>query len=313
LYIIYRTFFVYSENFRKDRFWGEHMRSEVCELQKHLAAKGYLADEPLVMALLLADKLEKPLLLEGPAGVGKTELAKAWSRIDERRLIRLQCYEGLDESKSLYEWNYQKQLLYIQAEAAAGKGWEEGHQQIFSPEFLLKRPLLEALTSSIPVVLLIDEIDKSDAEFESFLLEALSDWQVSIPELGTICSTHRPHVILTSNSTRELGDALRRRCLHYYIDYPDYQRELAIIELHLPHAERHFIEKLVEFVQVLRKQSLKKPPSVTESVDWVTAMSLLNEQELSEESIRYTLTALLKYTKDREFVLEKLPYLLPKR
>jgi MoxR-like ATPase len=288
------------------------MNIAIQEMQTSLANSGYLADYPLVMALYLAEKLEKPLLLEGPAGVGKTELAKAWSRMGARRLIRLQCYEGLDESKALYEWNYQKQLLYIQMEALAAQGWDTGKHQIFSHEFLLKRPLLDALTSEQPVVLLIDEIDKSDPEFESFLLEALSDWQVTIPEIGTIQAVRRPRVILTSNGTRELGDALRRRCLHFCIDYPEFQREMAIVELHVPGIDRRFLEKLVDFVQTLRKQPLKKPPSVTESVDWVQAMTILEEQELTLENIKGTLTALLKYTKDRDYILEKLPYLAPK-
>ncbi|BBB89721.1 MAG TPA: MoxR family ATPase [Methylomusa anaerophila] len=278
-------------------------------MKKKLGDSGYLAENVLVMTLFLAEQMEKPLLLEGPAGVGKTELAKAWARMDGRRLIRLQCYEGLDESKALYEWNYQKQLLYIQIEALSDKGWEAGRQHIFTEEFLLRRPLLEALTSPQPVVLLIDEIDKSDPEFESFLLEALSDWQVTIPELGTISAVTKPHVVLTSNSTRELGDALRRRCLHFYIDYPDFEREMAIVELHAPGLERKFMEQLVEFIQNIRKQPLKKPPSVTESVDWVRAMSLIG-QEIIPDNVRMTLTALLKYTKDRDYVVEKLPFLL---
>ena len=278
-------------------------------LKAGLAANGYLADNNLAAAMYLAENLEKPLLLEGPAGVGKTELAKAWSRLRNRRLIRLQCYEGLDESKALYEWNYQKQLLYIQIEALAQCGWETGRQQIFDQEFLLKRPLLTALTSPEPVVLLIDEIDKSDQEFESFLLEALSDWQVTIPELGTISAVTRPHVVLTSNSTRELGDALRRRCLHFHIDYPDFAREMAIVELNAPQIDRKFANQLVEFVQNIRKQPLKKPPSVTESIDWALSMHLFGG-ELTPEAVRATLTALLKYTKDRELVADKLPYLL---
>ena len=294
-------------------FYGVNdMHSDIQDMQALLADNGYLADENLVMALYLAQKLQKPLLLEGPAGVGKTELAKAWSRLGNRCLIRLQCYEGLDESKALYEWNYQKQLLYIQVEAMTTKGWKAGKQQIFSSEFLLKRPLLEALTSEQPVVLLIDEIDKSDPEFESFLLEALSDWQVTIPELGTIKAIERPQVVLTSNSTRELSDALRRRCLHYYIDYPDFQREIAIIELHVPGIERQFLDTMVSFVQTLRKQPLKKPPSVTESVDWVQAMCILGEEQLTTENIRGTLTTLLKYTKDCNYILNKLPHLVPK-
>ena len=282
----------------------------ILNMRDNLAKNGYLADDALVMALYLAENLEKPLLLEGPAGVGKTELAKAWSRMRGCKLVRLQCYEGLDESKALYEWNYQKQLLYIQIETLASQGWDAGRDQIFGPDFLLKRPLLTALTSNEPVVLLIDEIDKSDPEFESFLLEALSDWQVTIPELGTIVAVSRPHVVLTSNSTRELGDALRRRCLHFHIDYPDFQRELSIVELHVPGIDCRFLERLVEFIQTVRKQPLKKPPSITESVDWVTAMSLVAENELTADRVRTTLSALLKYTRDRDVILEKLPFLL---
>jgi MoxR-like ATPase len=279
------------------------------DLKTKLGENGYLTDDNLAAALYLAEKLEKPLLLEGPAGVGKTELAKAWSRLRNRRLIRLQCYEGLDESKALYEWNYQKQLLYIQIAALTEKGWETGRTQIFDQEFLLKRPMLTALTSPEPVVLLIDEIDKSDQEFESFLLEALSDWQVTIPELGTISSVNRPYVVLTSNSTRELGDALRRRCLHFHIDYPELERELAIVELNAPDIDRKFAYQLVEFIQTIRKQPLKKPPSVTESIDWVLSMKLLGG-ELTADTVRATLSALLKYTKDRDIINEKLPFLL---
>ena len=285
------------------------MLEAIEELKIKLGENGYLTDDNLASALYLAEKLEKPLLLEGPAGVGKTELAKAWSRLRNRRLIRLQCYEGLDESKALYEWNYQKQLLYIQIAALTEKGWETGRKQIFDQEFLLKRPMLTALTSPEPVVLLIDEIDKSDQEFESFLLEALSDWQVTIPELGTIHSVNRPYVVLTSNSTRELGDALRRRCLHFHIDYPELERELAIVELNAPDIDHKFACQLVEFVQNVRKQPLKKPPSVTESIDWVLSMKFLGG-ELTTENVRATLSALLKYTKDRDVITEKLPFLL---
>lgn len=279
------------------------------ELRDRLAENGYLTDDNLAAAVYLAENLQKPLLLEGPAGVGKTELAKAWARLNNRQLIRLQCYEGLDESKALYEWNYQKQLLYIQIAALAEKGWENGRQQIFDQEFLLKRPLLTALTSKEPVVLLIDEIDKSDQEFESFLLEALSDWQVTIPELGTISAVTRPHVVLTSNSTRELGDALRRRCLHFHIDYPEFERELAIVKLNAPDMDHKFACQLVEFVQNIRKQPLKKPPSVTESIDWVFSMQLLGGS-LTIDTARAALSSLLKYTKDRDFIMDKLPYLL---
>ena len=225
----------------------------------------------------LAERLGKPVLVEGPAGVGKTELAKALSRATGRKLIRLQCYEGLDEAKALYEWNYRKQLLRIQTEAQES-AWEEVHDDIFGEEFLLTRPLLPAIAAEEPVVLLIDEIDKTDQEFEAMLLEVLSDFQISIPELGVVEAKSQPLVLLTSNNSRELTEALKRRCLYLWLDYPDVERELEIVRLHAPELDEQVARKLVEVVHMVRNLDLKKPPSIAESIDWARALLLLGRR-----------------------------------
>ena len=246
----------------------------VDQVKSRLGEVGYLADEPAALVSFLAAQLGKPVLVEGPAGVGKTELAKALARATERRLIRLQCYEGLDEAKALYEWNYRKQLLRIQTEAQDA-GWETVKDDIFGEEFLLERPLLTAIAAKEPVVLLIDEIDKTDQEFEAMLLELLSDFQISIPELGTIEATSHPIVVLTSNNSRELTEALKRRCLYLWLDYPDAEREHEIVRLHAPDLPESVSRRLVEVVHMVRNLDLKKPPSIAESIDWARALLLL--------------------------------------
>jgi len=281
------------------------------DVKEKLTKQNYLINYRVATAVFLAAKLQKPLLIEGPAGVGKTELAKAAAGALDTSLIRLQCYEGLDESKALFEWNYQKQLLRIQANHLTEKTWEETRANIFSEEFFLARPLLQALKAENTVVLLVDELDKSDEEFESFLLEALSDYQVSIPELGTVKASSIPIVILTSNNYREFSDALKRRCIHLYIDYPSLERELAIVRIKVPEANEVLAEKIVEFVQSLRKMVLKKPPSISETLDWARTLVLLGADSLDEELVMNTVNILLKYQQDIKKVEERINGLLP--
>jgi MoxR-like ATPase len=272
--------------------------------REQLAAAGYLADESASLVSFLAAKLGKPVLVEGPAGVGKTELAKALSRATGRKLIRLQCYEGLDEAKALYEWNYRKQLLRIQTEAA-DTGWQTVQDDIFGEEFLLTRPLLQAIAEDEPVVLLIDEIDKTDQEFEAMLLEILSDFQVSIPELGVIEAKSRPLVLLTSNNTRELTEALKRRCLYLWLDYPDVERELEIVRLHAPDVDGAVARKLVEVIHMVRGLDLKKPPSIAESIDWARALVLLGADDIDRSVFERTLSIIVKHRTDLDLVAER--------
>ncbi len=262
---------------------------------------GYLPGEATALVAYLAAKLGKPVLVEGPAGVGKTELAKALSRFLQRDLVRLQCYEGLDEAKALYEWNYRKQLLRIQAEAA-GTGWEAVQDDIFGEEFLLARPLMTAIASEQPVVLLIDEIDKTDQEFEAMLLELLSDFQISIPELGRVEARTQPVVLLTSNNTRELTEALKRRCLYLWLDYPDVEHELQIVRLHAPELGETITRKLVGIVQEVRELDLKKPPSIAESIDWARALLLLGADDLDAKTFRETMSVIVKHRTDLDTV-----------
>ncbi|MEA2458024.1 MAG: hypothetical protein QOC95_996 [Thermoleophilaceae bacterium] len=269
-----------------------------------LASAGYLAGESAALVAYLAGKLGKPVLVEGPAGVGKTELAKALSRTTGRKLIRLQCYEGLDEAKALYEWNYRKQLLRIQTEAS-DTGWQTVQEDIFGEEFLLTRPLLQAIAEEEPVVLLIDEIDKTDQEFEAMLLEVLSDFQISIPELGVIEAKSHPLVLLTSNNTRELTEALKRRCLYLWLDYPDVERELEIVRLHTPELSEDVSRKLVEVVQMVRGLDLKKPPSIAESIDWARALLLLGADDIDQEMFERTLSIIVKHRTDLDVVAER--------
>lgn len=276
------------------------------ELKQGLKQNGYIADDTTALVLQYSLLLNKPLLIEGPAGAGKTELAKVWSKYLDRNLIRLQCYEGIDESKALYEWNYQKQLLYIQTQDSDIKKWSNTSKNIYAKEFLLERPVLKAITSAKASVLLIDEIDKSDEEFESFLLEILSDWQISIPETGTIVAESIPSAILTSNNTRNLSNALRRRCLFLYLDYPNEQRELEILKLHFPTLKETLGKQAVTFVRALRLEKLKKHPSISEVIDWVSILDHMGIEDLSAVLIIDTLNILLKFKEDCEKIIQKL-------
>ena len=269
-----------------------------------LRAAGYLPSESTALVCLLAIRLGKPVLVEGPAGVGKTELAKTLARYLHRELVRLQCYEGLDEAKALYEWNYRKQLLRIQAEAS-GTGWEAVQEDIFGEEFLLARPLMTAIASEHPVVLLIDEIDKTDQEFEAMLLEVLSDFQISIPELGLVRARTHPIVLLTSNNSRELTEALKRRCLYLWLDYPALEHELEIVRLHAPELSETVARKLVEVVGMVRALDLKKPPSIAESIDWARALLLLGAADIDEQVFLETMSVIVKHRTDMDVVAER--------
>lgn len=288
------------------------MFKDIADVRERLGKQQYIASEEIGTVTFLAQSLCKPILAEGPAGVGKTELAKAWAKAIGRPLIRLQCYEGLDESKALYEWEYAKQMLYTQllretlhkvlgdvqslADAANRLAAEE--DVFFSENFLLPRPLLTALMSDEPVVLLIDEIDRADVEFEAFLLEVLSDFQVSVPELGTIAAKHQPMVLLTSNNTRELSEALKRRCLYLYVDYPNQDAELDIVRLKVPDLSPELAHQAVAVVHQLRNMDLRKVPSISETLDWARALVTLNATAIDEKTLSNTLTVLLKYETD---------------
>ncbi|MBI5305445.1 MAG: MoxR family ATPase [Chloroflexi bacterium] len=288
------------------------MFNNISEVKTALAGQQYIATDEIATVIFLAEKLGKPVLVEGPAGVGKTELGKAWAAMAQRELIRLQCYEGLDETKALYEWEYAKQMLYTQllrdklqdvlrdthtlAQAADKLAAEE--DVFFSTRFLLPRPLLRAILSEKPVALLIDEIDRADAEFEAFLLEVLSDFQISVPELGTLKAKHMPFVILTSNNTRELSEALKRRCLYLFVDYPTSESELRIVKLKVPDLAPQLAQQAVELVQRLRKLDLKKHPSVSETIDWARALVMLNSKSLDPKVLETTLSVLLKHEHD---------------
>ncbi|HET6548161.1 MAG TPA: MoxR family ATPase [Solirubrobacter sp.] len=278
--------------------------ASVDEVAGGLRAAGYLPGESTALVSYLAARLGKPVLVEGPAGVGKTELAKKLAEYLDRTLVRLQCYEGLDEAKALYEWNYRKQLLRIQAEAD-GTGWQAVQDDIFGEEFLLSRPLLQAIASPEPVVLLVDEIDKTDQEFEAMLLELLSDFQISIPELGRIEARTHPVVLLTSNNSRELTEALKRRCLYLWLDYPTTERELEIVRLHAPELPETVARRLVEVVAMVRELDLKKPPSIAESIDWARALLLLGAQDIDQQTFRDTMSIIVKHRTDLDTVAER--------
>jgi MoxR-like ATPase len=275
---------------------------ELASLQQELANAGYIAEGSLAAALLLMQDLGRPLLLEGDAGVGKTEVAKVLAAIRRTRLVRLQCYEGLDAHTALYEWNYQRQLLAIKLLEHDERGIAQKEQDIFSERYLLKRPLLEAISSDTPLVLLIDEIDRADEAFEAYLLELLSDFQLSIPELGTVQARSRPSVVITSNGTRELSDALRRRCLYQYIEYPDYEKELAIVRSKAPQVAAELARQIVAFVQAVRRMDLKKRPGIAETLDWAAALLRLNVATIDAdgvERIMESLSTLIKTRDDR--------------
>jgi MoxR-like ATPase len=276
-----------------------HRFENVQSVRDALRGVNYLADDGIAGVAYLADRLQKPILVEGPAGTGKTQLAKSIAEITDARLIRLQCYEGLDESKALYEWNYKKQLLRIQTERGEqGEDWTEIKDDIFSDEFLLTRPLLEAITATDPVVLLIDEVDRVEVETEALLLEILSDYQVSIPELGTITATQIPLVFLTSNNTRELSEALKRRCLYLHVDYPQLEREKEIVLAKVPDITEHLADQVARIVRSIRQLDLKKAPSVSETLDWARTLMLLNIDNIDEQTAKDTLNVLLKYQTD---------------
>jgi MoxR-like ATPase len=273
-------------------------------LQQRLDQSGYVAEDSLAMALTLAIALQRPLLLEGEAGVGKTEVGKALARVLPARLIRLQCYEGLDAGAAIYEWNYQRQLLAIRAHESEGMAADALERHVFTEDYLLRRPLLEAISQAEPPVLLIDEIDRADEEFEAYLLEVLSDFQVTIPEIGTIKATAIPYVVLTSNGSRALSDALRRRCLYSYVEFPDEAKEMRILVAHLPDADRNLIGQIVRFVQALRREELEKKPGVAETLDWARALTGIGVGSLDRDpaALNASLICLLKTESDLKSV-----------
>ncbi len=286
------------------------MHPEILSIQAALAERGYFAEDAVATSIYLARALSRPLLIEGPAGVGKTETAKVMAQVMEAELIRLQCYEGLDAGSAMYEWNYQKQLLHIRLSEASGTA-QRTPPDIFSAAFLLERPLLKAVTAARQPVLLIDEIDRADEAFEAFLLELLSDWQLSIPEFGTLRAERAPVTILTSNRTRELSDALRRRCLYLYLDYPSFAKELAIVRARTAGVEARLSAQITAFVQLLRRLPLEKAPGVAETLDWAASLVTLSADSLSEETVILTLGVLLKHYEDQTRLRERwLPALL---
>ena len=268
------------------------------KIERLLNSQGYITDSSIVMSIFLGMELKKPILIEGPAGVGKTEIAKVMAKALDTELIRLQCYEGLDATHAIYEWNYQQQLLYLKLQEQSDLSIAEKEASLFSEKFLLKRPLLQAITHHRSPVLLLDEIDRSDQEFESFFLEVLSDWQISIPEIGTIKAEHIPYVIITSNRVRELSEALRRRCLYLWIDYPEFEKELRIVKEKVPGIDTHLAEQVTHFMQELRQLRLEKVPGIAETLDWATALATLHFDHLEKEIVESTLGIVLKDWQD---------------
>lgn len=286
---------------------------ELSEIQDMLQSQGYIGDSAIAMSIFLAMRLQKPLLIEGPAGVGKTEVAKVMAKALDTDLIRLQCYEGLDSTHALYEWNYQHQLLYLKMQEnreLKEKDSKSLENAIFSDRFLLKRPVLQAITHPQNPVLLIDEVDRADEEFESFLLEVLSDWQVTIPEIGTITATSKPHIILTGNRTRELSEALRRRCLYLWIDYPDFEKELAIVKAKVPKADAQLGQQICAFMRELRDLKLEKTPGISETIDWASALAEMHLTHLDKEIVENTLGVVLKDWQDIRRTQDSLSELL---
>ncbi|HMB63291.1 MAG TPA: MoxR family ATPase [Eudoraea sp.] len=281
-------------------------------IRKMLLEQGYISDDAIAMSIFLAMKLEKPLLVEGPAGVGKTEIGKVMAKALDTDLIRLQCYEGLDSTHALYEWNYQHQLLYLKMREGKKEDIKAMEETIFSDKFLLKRPVLQAITHPGRPVLLIDEIDRADEEFESFLLEVLSDWQVTIPEVGTIKAINKPQIILTGNRTRELSEALRRRCLYLWIDYPDFEKELAIVKAKVPEADARLGKQICIFMKELRQVKLEKTPGISETIDWARALATMHLTHLDKEIVESTLGVVLKDWQDMRRTQDALSELLEK-
>jgi len=282
------------------------------DIAKLLAQQDYITDDSIIMSIFLAMRLNKPLLIEGPTGVGKTEIAKVIAKALDTDLIRLQCYEGLDASQALYEWNYQRQLLHLKLEEGSDKSVEEKETEIFSDQFLMKRPLLQAITHEKSPVLLIDEVDRSDEEFESFLLEVLSDWQISIPEIGTIKASHIPYVVVTSNRVRELSEALRRRCLYMWIDYPEFDKELAIVKKKVPEIDAKLADQICHFMQETRNLKLEKIPGIAETIDWAIALASLHLTHLDREIVEKTLGIVLKDWQDIRHMQDSLSELSEK-
>lgn len=278
---------------------------ELENVRSLLESQGYITDENIVMSTYLAMALQKPLLLEGPTGVGKTEVGKVMANALETDLIRLQCYEGLDANAALYEWNYQRQLLHLKLEEHSSRSVEEKETTIFGETFLLKRPLLQAITCDKAPVLLIDELDRSDEEFESFLLEILSDWQITVPEIGTITATHIPSVVITSNRTRELSDAVRRRCLYLWIDYPSFEKELAIVRGKVQGIDEKLADQICQFMHRLRELQLEKTPGIAETIDWAKALVSLHRSKLDLDIVRDTLGVICKNRDDMDLVANK--------
>ena len=282
------------------------------KIRQMLEEQNYVADSAIVMSVYLAKTLQKPLLVEGPAGVGKTEIGKVMAKAFDTDLIRLQCYEGLDANMALYEWNYQRQLLHIKLEEGGGRSLAERESTIFGEDFLLKRPLLQAITHHKPPVLLIDELDRSDEEFESFLLEILSEWQITIPEIGSIKAKEKPYVILTSNRTRELSDAVRRRCFYLWMDYPEYEKELAIVRSKVPGCDLRLAKQICVFMELIRKQKLEKIPGVAETLDWARSLVTLHQDHLDPVMVESTLGIVFKDRMDVQHVKDSLSDLFEK-